>query len=244
MDFCTDAGQGDELSRRLARVGISLEHQHSDSFRTAAGTDDMSIGANAGQKVISTLVMAMRKLREGIVASNRVDNFAIQAYMFCIRLAILVKHMESYHPAILHLLKKMHPIQVLTNTELQEFVGYLVLDLACRQNDLAQAFSVRHQYRLRDSKVDAVLRSLTHDNYFLFWRVKQSVDGHKAKLMEFAEVEMQKLTLKCLGRAYLSIDQLSLEQYTHASWSSLCKDYGVGWQLESNKVVIRKPKSR
>lgn len=244
MDFCTDAGQGDELSRRLAGLEISDEHEHSDSSRTRPGTDNRPIDANFGQKVISILIMAMRKLREGIVASNRVDDFAIQAYIFCIRLSILVKHMESYHPAILHLLKKMHPIQSLTNTELQEFVGYLVLDLACRQNDLAQAFSVRYQYRLRDSKVDAVLRSLTHDNYFLFWRVKQSVDGHKAKLMEFAEVEMRKLTLKCLGRAYLSIDQFSLEQYTHASWSSLCNDYGVGWQLEINKVVIRKPKLR
>jgi hypothetical protein len=237
MEFCTDAGQGDELSRRLARVEIS-------HGQTAPSTNNIPIDAGVEQEVISTLMMAMRKLREGIVASSRVDDFAIQAYIFCIRLSILVKHMESYHPAILHLLKKMHPVQALTNTELQEFVGYLVLDLACRQNDLAQAFSVRHQYRLRDSKVDAVLRSLTHDNYFLFWRVKQSVEGHKSKLMEFAEVEMRKLTLKCLGRAYLSIDQLSLEQYTHASWSSLCKDYGVGWQLESNKIVIRKPKAR
>lgn len=244
MDFCTDAGQGDELSRRLARVEISKDSGINETPRSGLGTDNASIDDNVGQKVLSTLMMAMRKLREGIVASNRVDDFAIQAYIFCIRLSILVKHMESYHPAILHLLRKMHPIQALTNTELQEFVGYLVLDLACRQNDLAQAFSIRYQYRLHDAKVDAVLRSLAHDNYFLFWRVKRSVDGHKAKLMEFAEVEMRKLALKCLGRAYLSIEQLSLEQYTNASWLSLCKDYGVGWQLESNKVVIRKPKAR
>jgi hypothetical protein len=244
MDFCTDAGEGDELSRRLARVEISQGNRNSHVPRTAAGTHNASTDANVEQKVMSTLMMAMRKLREGIVASNRIDDFAIQAYIFCIRLSILVKHMESYHPAILHLLKKMHPIQALTNTELQEFAGYLVLDLACRQNDLAQAFSVRYQYRLHDSKVDAVLQSLAHDNYFLFWRVKRSVDGHKSKLMEFAEDEMRKQTLKCLGRAYLSIDKPSLEHYTHSSWSSLCMDYGVGWQLESNKVVIRKPKVR
>jgi hypothetical protein len=244
MDFCTDAGQGDELSRRMARVEISSGTGHGDIPRNASSTHNMPIELNVEHKTISTLVMAMRKLREGIVASKRIDSFSIQAYIFCIRLSILVKHMESYHPAILHLLKKMHPVQALTNTELQEFVGYLVLDLACRQNDLAEAFSVRHQYRLHDSKVDGVLRSLAHDNYFLFWRVKRSVDGHKAKLMEFAESDVRKQTLKCLGRAYLSIDQRSLEQYTHSSWPTLCKDYGVGWQLESNKVVIRKPKAR
>lgn len=243
MDFCTDAGRGDELSRRLARVEISPERD-GDTPETTCSAANVPIDANLGQKIIPTLMMAMRKLREGIVASNRVDDFSIQAYIFCIRLSILVKHMESYHPAILHLLKKMHPVQTLTNTELQEFVGYLVLDLACRQNDLAQAFSVRHHYGLHDTKVDTVLQSLVHDNFFLFWRVKRSVDGHKSKLMEFAEYEMRKQTLKCLGRAYLSIDQPSLEQYTHAPWVSLTKDYGVGWQLESNKVVIRKPKGR
>lgn len=244
MDFCTDAGQGDELSRRLARVEISSETRNGNAQRSAASIDGASIDVNVEQKSISTLMMAMRKLREGIVASHRVDDFAIQAYIFCIRLSILVKQMESYHPAILHLLKKMHPVQALTNTELQEFAGYLVLDLACRQNDLAQAFSMRFQYGLRDSKVDAVLQALSHDNYFLFWKVKRSVDGHKAKLMEFAESDMRKQTLKCLGRSYLNIDQRSLEQYTQASWSTLCKDYAVGWQLESNKVVIRKPKAR
>jgi hypothetical protein len=242
MDFCTDAGEGDELSRRLFRVEISQEAWKDDA--AAPSTASIPIEANLGQKVIPTLMIAMRKLREGIVASNRVDDFAIQAYIFCIRLSILVKHMESYHPAILHLLKKMHPIQALTSTELQEFAGYLVLDLACRQNDLAQAYSARYYYALHDPRIDAVLRSLAHDNYFLFWRARRSVDGHKAKLMEFAEDDMRKQTLKSLGRAYLSIDRISLEQYTNAPWLSLTKDYGVGWQLESNKVVIRKPKIR
>jgi hypothetical protein len=204
---------------------------------------DINFDASS-QKDLAILMMAMRKLREGIVASKRVDDFSIQAYIFCIRLSILVKHMESYHPAILHLLKKMHTVQPLTNTELSEFVGYLVLDLACRQKDLAQAYLVRHDYGLRDPKVDAVLRALAHDNYFLFWRVKRSVDGHKAKLLEFAEEEMKRQTLKCLGRSYLSIDLSSLEQYTSSSWTSLTKDFEVGWQLEGTKVIIRKPKGR
>jgi len=249
MDFCTDAGRGDELSRRLAQLDISKEKtDKAQRPQTAPSMIDASnITANldaSAQKDLSTLMMAMRKLREGIVASNRVDDFSIQAYIFCIRLSILVKRMESYHPAILHLLKRMHTIQPLTSTELNEFVGYLVLDLACRQNDLAQAYVVRHSYGLHDPKVDSVLRALAHDNYFLFWRVKRSVDGHKAKIMEFAEDEMKLQTLKCLGRGYLSIDLPSLEQYTNSSWSSLTKDQGVGWQLEGAKVIIRRPKAR
>lgn len=247
MDFCTDAGRGDELSRRLAGMEIASDRGPQRPQTAPNPADHVPININldaSGQKDFSILMMGMRKLREGIVASNRVDDFSIQAYTFCIRLSILVKNMESYQPAILHLLKKMHPVHPLTNTALNEFVGYLVLDLACRQNDLAQAYLVRHRFGLRDSKVDAVLRALAHDNYCLFWKVKRSVDGHKAKLMEFVEEEMRDQTLKCLGRSYLSIDLPSLEQYTNSSWASLMKDHKVGWELEGAKVVIRKPKTR
>jgi hypothetical protein len=239
MTFCSDAGRGDELLRRLARLEIT-----SQGGTAPPTTDPADPSLDASQKDLSTLMMAMRKLREGIVASKRVDEFSIQAYIFCIRLSILVKNMESYHPAILHLLNKMHAILPLTATELQEFVGYLVLDLACRQNELAEAYSIRLSYGLHDPKVDAVLRALAHDNYFLFWRVKRSVDGHKAKIMEFAEVEMKRRTLKCLGRSYLNIDLPALEQYTNTSWASLTKEYSVGWQLEGTKVIIRKPKAK
>ncbi|TAQ87454.1 hypothetical protein B7494_g4233 [Chlorociboria aeruginascens] len=253
MAFCSDAGRGDELLRRLAQLEISHTNGNGNSKageepRITASTTDISVNnvdMNAdvsGQKDLSALMMAMRKLREGIVASKRKDDFSTQAYIFCIRLSILVKHMESYHPAILYLLKDIHPVHPLSRIELQEFVGYLVLDLACRQHDLAEAYSVKHFYSLRDPKVDAVLRAVAHDNYFLFWRVKRSVDGHKAKLIEYAEEEMTKLTLKCLGRSYLTIDLPSVEQFTNTSWESLTSDYSVGWQLEGTKVIIRKPK--
>jgi hypothetical protein len=255
MAFCSDAGRGDELIRRMAQLDVKGEKSDKpkaikpqsvaprstvELFLKTMPTD---IGTN-GQKDLSTIIMAMRKLREGIVASKRVDDFSIQAYIFCIRLSILVKQMESYQPAILHLLKRMHPVQTLTKTELQEFVSYLVLDLACRQNDLAGAHATRHKWGLKDAKVDAILRALTHDNYFLFWKVKRSVDGYKAKLMEFAEEGVKRQALKCLGRTYLSIDLPSLEQYTNTTWPSLTRDCGVGWQLEATKVIIRKPKAR
>jgi hypothetical protein len=248
MTFCTDAGKGDELLRRLGHLSISTENEKPPPLLPSnPGLRPSNIDANldAGeQKELSTITMAMRKLREGIVASNRVDNFSIQAYIFCIRLSILVKHMESYHPAILHLLKRMHTVLPLSKADLQEFVGYLVLDLACRQNDLAAAYVVRQEYQLHDAKVDAILQALAHDNYFMFWRIRRSVDGYKAKLMEFAEDGMRKQALKCLGRSYFSIDLPSLEEYTNSSWSSLTKVHGVGWQLEGTKVIIRKPKPR
>jgi len=249
MAFCSDAGKADELLRRLGQLSISTENGKTQQPPPSStpgmrpSNIDSSLDA-AGQKDLAIIMMAMRKLREGIVASSRVDNFSIQAYIFCIRLSILVKNMESYQPAILHLLKRMHAILPLSKAELQEFVGYLVLDLACRQNDLAEAYVVRQKYRLHDAKVDAILQALAHDNYFMFWKIRRSVDGHKAKLMEFAEEGITKQALKCLGRSYLSIDLPALEEYTNSTWYSLTKVHGVGWQLEGTKVVIRKPKTR
>jgi hypothetical protein len=229
MTFCSSAGRGDELSRRLSSLSLST---------TAPPALEVP------QKDLGVLILAMRKLREGIVASKRIDEFSVQAYIFCIRLSILVKHMESYHPAILHLLNTMHRALPLTSTELQEFVGYLVLDLACRQGELAEAYKVRNRYKLKDSKVDAVLRALAHDDYWLFWRVKGTVDGHRARIMEFVEEEVRIRTLKCLGRGYLSLDLSALEQFTNSTWPVLGKEYGVGWQLEGTKVIIRKPKAK
>lgn len=250
MSFCSKAGRGDELSRQLSSLSISSASNGSnESTSTVPAVDSNellshSIQDLASNKDLSVLTMAMRKLREGIVASKRIDTFSVQAYIFCIRLTILLKHYESYQPAILYLLRVMHAIRPLSNVELQEFGGYLVLDLACRQQDFAQAYAVRRTYTLHDSKVDATLSALVHDNYHKFWKVKRSVDGYKVKLMEFADNNVRLQALKCLGRTYFTIDIAFLEQVTNTTWLDLKNQYDVGWELEGIKVIIRKPKGR
>ncbi|KAF3352620.1 hypothetical protein VdG1_08786, partial [Verticillium dahliae VDG1] len=143
----------------------------------------------------------------------RADEFAVQAYLFNIRLSILVKHPESYHPAILHLLRFVHPLQPLSGLELHEVLAYLVLDTACRRSDLAEAYALRRRHRLKDGKVDAILGALAHDNY-------------------------------CFGRTYLSVERAFLERCTDAEWKVLTAQEGVGWELDGDKVVIRKVKGR
>ncbi|EGX96089.1 hypothetical protein CCM_00744 [Cordyceps militaris CM01] len=187
---------------------------------------------------------ALRKLREGIVASNRTDDFAIQAYLFCIRLAVLVKQPESYQAAILHLLGNIHPEQNLTVIEYQEVVGYLVLDTACRQRELSEAYFLRQKYALQDKKVNDALFALAHDNFILFHRVRRAVDGHQARILEWAEPELRLHTLKCFGRAYLNVDLKYLETATNSEWDDLRQKDGVGWELEGTKVIIRKIKAR
>ncbi|KAK2031747.1 hypothetical protein LX32DRAFT_257410 [Colletotrichum zoysiae] len=237
MTFCSDAGERDELLRRFA--SLDLKDYPSVSGPSAPRLDDP-----ASTKALSDVMMALRKLREGIVASKRTDEFAIQAYLFNIRLSVLVKHPESYHPAILHVLRAIHPARNLTSVELQEVLAYLVLDAACRRGDLAEAYAIRRRHGLRDAKVDALLAALAHDNYVAFRRIKRSVDGHRAKLLEFAEPEMRTHVLKCFGRTYLAVDREWLERCAGESWEALTRDRGVGWELDGNRVVIRKVRAK
>ncbi|KAK5996626.1 hypothetical protein PT974_01963 [Cladobotryum mycophilum] len=251
MTFCSDAGQRDELLRRFSSLEISNSalasaSASSGSISTASppAVDHEALQNPANTKALSDVMAALRKLREGIVATKRADDFAVQAYLFCIRLSILVKHPESYHPAILHLLRVIHPQQPLTSVELHEVVAYLILDTACRRGQLAEAFAIRRSYELKDPKVNAALTALAHDNYVLFQRVKRTVDGHRARVMEWAEGDVRMHALKCFGRTYLSVELDFLEKMTGSKWKDLTQGDGVGWDLEGNKVVIRKMKGR
>ncbi|RYP65079.1 hypothetical protein DL769_006443 [Monosporascus sp. CRB-8-3] len=200
-------------------------------------------------KALSDVLSALRKLREGIVASKRADAFAVQAYLFCIRLAVLVKHPESYHPALLHLLRRIRGpdggnSHVMTSIELAEAAGYLVLDTACRRGDLAEAYALRRRYGLADARVDGVLRALAHDNWVTLARLRRRVDGHRARLLEFAEERVRRHLLKCFARSYLSVDLGFLERSADRKWDALTVEDGVGWELEGDKVVIRKVRAR
>ncbi|GJN72801.1 hypothetical protein PLIIFM63780_006866 [Purpureocillium lilacinum] len=241
MTFCSDAGQRDELLRRFSSLAIG-ETAGARAAPASASVEALENPANT--KALSDVMAALRKLREGIVASKRSDDFAVQAYLFCIRLSVLAKQPESYHPAILHLLRALHPQQPLTSVELDEVVGYLVLDTACRRRQLAEAFALRQRYGLRDGKVGAALAALVHDNSLLFYRVKRAVDGHKARVMEWAEAGVRLHALKSIGKTYMSVDTDFLERMTGSTWAELKANDGVGWELEQERVVIRRPRAR
>jgi hypothetical protein len=241
MTFCADAGKRDELLRRFSALEIG-DGAKPDSSSAGGRPSLEALQSPDNKSALSQIMMALRKLREGLVASKRCDDFAVQAYIFCIRLSVLVKQPESYHPAILYLLRQLHPQQPLTSVELPEIVSYLVLDAACRRRELGEAYRIRHTYKLKDAKVDAVLHALAHDNFVRFRHLRNSIDGHRARLLEFAEADMRMQTLKAFGRAYLGVDLAFLEAVTDRKWETLQKEDGVGWELDDDRVVIRRIK--
>ncbi|OJD39916.1 sac3 ganp nin1 mts3 eif-3 p25 protein [Diplodia corticola] len=197
---------------------------------------------------LGTIVSAMRKLREAVVASHRTDRFAQRAYIFIIHAAILTKSWESYLPALRYLLNAIHAQTPMTSSEFNEFAGYYVLDLACRQGELGSAFAHRSRLGLAyadpTGRVDRLLRALVMDDWVSFWQLHKLVDGYQKRIMEFKEDEMRLHALKCIGRSYFGAEKGYIEKCTGRDWDQLVKS-GVGWELqEGDKVVIRRPKAR
>jgi hypothetical protein len=228
------------LSRYMAFCSASSPTDLAAKFASLSlASTDTSKGGE-----LSTLLSAMRALREGIVASGRRDSFAQQVYMFTIRAAILARSMESYHPALLYLLRRLHsPSTPLSRPDLSEFATYLVLDLGVRQRNFGAALEERHKYKLTDSRLDAALRAVIHDDYVLFWRTLGAVDGYRAALLQSGAREMRRTALKCLAKTYFKLEVDSVLRATgEQDWEVLRAENDVGWAREGDVVVLRRPK--
>lgn len=243
MKFIATSGGGEELEKAFAGLAV----QENAPYNPVPSKDrrppvPRQASSTPRPNDMPNILMAMRKLRESILGSKRRDQFAQRAYILIVQASILARHWESYHPALLYLLEEIHPITPLSPPELHDFLGYRILDLACRQYELNDAFAVRHQYRLNDRRLNVVLHSLVHDDWVRFWRTKRAVDGYQRAIMEFAVDRIRVQALKSLGMSYLTADKKYIERCGDASWPELVKG-GVGWELQdSGAVVIRRPR--
>lgn len=249
MKFCASSNGGDDLEAAFSSLTIKGNSSITLSQKPTPSTNHVKspIPRESDQQNsdLPNILLAMRKLREGILGSRRRDNFAQRAYMFIIHASILTRSWESYQPALLYILQEIHPHTPLSQPEFQEFAGYRILDLACRQGELLEALSTKSDYKHQNRKVTAVLKALVQDDWVKFWRVRRAVDGYQRAIMEFAVDRMRLHALKCLGKSYMSADKAFVERSGDARWEDLVKG-GVGWQLQEStgSVLIRKPKPK
>ncbi|KAL8891865.1 MAG: hypothetical protein Q9215_001190 [Flavoplaca cf. flavocitrina] len=239
-------------TRYHALAGPSERHpqdKHGFTTRFASlslnqDTPSATIAPTAVQMGASTpgmppILMAMRKLREAIVASSRADDFAKTVYIFIIRTTILLGHPESYHPALLHLFRRLHSLEKEEETEL---IAYYILDLACRQQDLATAFRVLSIYDHGNRKVHMVLRALVHGNWVLFEKAQASGSDHEKRLMDWAGERMTDHAVQCLGKSYMSVHKGYVEQCTGMKWEKLKESRKMFWVCDGETVVIKQMK--
>ena len=229
--------QSDDIARALG--SLSLDEANDTHAQPAAKPTKATQKIGQTSNDLLVIIQAMRKIREGLVASARIDTFARDVYVFNIRTAILTGHMESYHPALLHLLYRIHPIIALPPPQWHEFVGYHILDLACRQADLSTAYAVRYRYTYNDSRVDMVLKAVMHGNWHRFWNMREELDAYQKKLLEWADSRMRKHALDCLGRTYLKAEVAYVEKITCKAWVDLREQDRVPWNRDGDMIIIR-----
>ena len=243
------AGSGDSLDDAFASLSLNRTsgnnslHHNGPAEMTPAHVK-ISQRSKSEPRELSILVMSMRKLREAIVSSGRKDTFALQTYMFIVRATILAKHMESYYPAILYLLRVIHRVTPLAAIEYHELVGYYILDLVCRQNDAGAAYHVKYHYNYDGNQVEAVIKASVHGDWFSFWKIEPMVTLYQRCLMDWKADQMRSLAVECLAKSYLSVDRTYLERAVHCRWEELVERNSVGWQLEGEAVIIRRIKAK
>lgn len=252
MKFCAGAGGADKLEKQFEALHLANDASATPAAGAAAKKtlQSSSIASRNSNVELEMILSAMRKLREGILSSHRVDRFAQRAYIFIIHASILSRAWESYLPALLHLLQAIHEHTPLTTSEFNEFAGLHILDIACRQGDLATAFrkksKVEYGYHDPTGRVDSLLKALVMDDWVTFWRLSKRVEGYQKRIMEFKEEDMRLHALKCIGRSYFDAERSFVEKCTGRSWEQLVKMNRVGWELQDDgeKVTIRRPRLR
>ena len=227
------------------------------SQNTPSGSNKVptSLAQPEPSEELSNILLALRKLREALLATS--DStvspvFSQRVHVFSIRLAILAFHPPSYYPSLLHLLFVLHtPEHPLPPSELSEMTTYLVLDLACRQNALSSAFSLRAQRKssqnYENKTVDAILNAIITSNWIAFWKIRRKVDGHIRAILRWSIDDIRRTSLKAIGRSYLTCDLewiLHLSSGGESNWDDLKEKENVGWLREGDKVIVRKIKPK
>ena len=274
------------LSDRARKVGLHALGLHSAQNRaTVEGIehrlDTLSIQDSAlptepserSQDELVTVLGAMRKLRESLVATKRYDAFTTEVYLFVIRSTIPLAHHEAYHPALTYALRVLAKRSVLPHGTLHELVTYAVLDLASRQDatrvawetawhhnlfaqadttprDLQQSAS-NASLRIHVGQIRKILQSATHLDLLTFHQCKQGLSGNEQVLLRPLERRLTIDAIACLSRAYFTAEVTYVEKLLNFDWSNESDRERVliaratgSWHAEQTKVVFRRPKTK
>ncbi|KAI5287524.1 hypothetical protein KEM54_005926 [Ascosphaera aggregata] len=239
------------LPPQRSRRSISRSHHTSrfDSLRTHTGNASTADIKYSASKELSILLLSLRKLREAILATGSKTNvvFARRVNNFCIRTGLLARHPPSYYPPLKRMIQQFESKPgSLDRSEVKEFVTYMILDYACRQDDLQAAVALRASSKeaidYQDTIVDDVIRALTHGNWILFWRTRTHADGYSKALIDWAADGVRRRALKAVGRSYLQVPVGYIVETCAGekdSWERLAEKEQLGWRREGDTILIK-----
>lgn len=255
MRFCNDHAKDlDAAHASLPTSSSNDATSNPPASRSPLKSDPARRGIPPPSTELSTLLLSLRKLREAVLATSATvsTGFSQRVHVFSIRLSILAHHPPSYFPSLRYILEKLHsPSHPLP--EAKELLTYMILDYACRQEDMAAAFELRAQARkkhaFQSQMVDKVLTALIQNNWVMFWQVHNSVDSHVRAVMNWAVDRVRRHALKAVGSAYLNVHiSWILNGCTGGgqdwTWESLIEKEKLRWDREGDKVIIKRPRQR
>ena len=254
MRFCSHHHK--DLDSALASLPTSASNDATSNPPAVSSTSLTGKGIPPPSAELSKLLLSLRKLREGILATSEASPvaFAQRVHVFSIRLSILAQHPPSYYPSLEYSLDRLHSsAHPLPDSEVKELASYLFLDYACRQGNMVSAFELRararREYDFHSEEIDKVLAALLHGNWVVFWQMHKSVDSYLRAVMNWAADRVRRHALKAVGSAYLNapVNWIvggctgDVESWT---WEKLLVKENLGWQKEGDKIIIKRPKIR
>ncbi|PYH89828.1 hypothetical protein BO71DRAFT_388877 [Aspergillus ellipticus CBS 707.79] len=256
LEFC--ARHHNDLDAALASLPRSASSDATSnppaSLPSPAGKATPSHNRSASTE-LSTILLSLRKLREAVVATAATTpiSFSQRVYILSIKISIQARHPPSYYPSLRRILEELHsPSHPLPDPDLKDLVSYLILDYACRQEDMAAAYQLRararREYGFQSSDIDRVLNALAHDNWVVFWRVRKEVNSSMCAVMNWAEDRVRRLALKAVSKAYMSADSKWITEGCTGdknwTWEKLADAENLGWEKDGDKIIIKKPKKK
>lgn len=119
-------------------------HEKLDEYRRRF-PDELNILSDESIKqreALDAIVRMYRKLREGLLASLRVDDFAVTAYEEAAYYSLLARRFEQAITSLSQLVNVLYP-QTLETKRRREFVSYYLLYQSCHLRRYADFFSIR-----------------------------------------------------------------------------------------------------
>ena len=239
-----------DLARSFGAVSIADTATSNYGLRSSASFSDDTASLESriviqDRRESSRLHLAMRKLREGIVAANRADDFAIRVYCFIVRTSVLAGSYEAYYPALSHLLKSIHLKNPLSKRLYVEMLVLYVLDMSCRQEEYNDAFSAVHNLHNHYPWLGGFLMALVQGNWIAFNNHVSKMDDFQRCVVIPAQIRVRQHVVDCMNKCYFAADLDFLERSTCVDWAQLKRDLRVTWELEGReRVIIKRARAR
>lgn len=207
---------------------------------------DRSQSSPEVKQQVSRCMSSLRKLREGIISSGRLDDFAIEVFETTVRYAILHNHSETYFPAMQYLQKTLYSRRSRGKSCRKELgqakIGELLALHMCSINEYHEALEIGQAAKqLGDWDVTELIRTLMRGNWRKFRELRRHADLLQVHFLDKIAQDFSQSTLARVGAAYLVVDATWLSECCGEQWKEELRERG--WKLDHSRVLIKQPRS-